>query len=73
MYTVEAGKQVKIWVSVKINISFSRPFPKNQITYQQTLAGHYSAIASKRNAKKNRTIVMHPMLRGGFNDLRSVL
>jgi uncharacterized protein (TIGR02145 family) len=34
MYTVEAGKQVKIWVSVKINISFSRPFPKNQITYQ---------------------------------------
>jgi len=34
MYTVEAEKQVKIWVSVKINISFSRPFPKNQITYQ---------------------------------------
>jgi hypothetical protein len=34
MYTVEAGKQVKIWVSVKINIPFSRPFPKNQITHQ---------------------------------------
>ncbi len=31
---VEAGKQAKIWASVKKNISYTRLFPKNQITYQ---------------------------------------
>jgi hypothetical protein len=33
MYTVEAGKQVKILASVNKHISYTRPLPKNQNVY----------------------------------------